>query len=79
MEQPIADGVGQGGVGEVGVPRGGWELAEDDGRAGGVAILEDLEQVAALLILDRREAPVVDQKDVEAGELAEQADVARGV
>ena len=33
------------------------------------------EQVAALLILYRREATVVDQENVEAGELAEQAEV----
>ena len=74
MEDAVADGVGQGGVGEVVVPLGGRELAGDDGRAGAVAILEDLEQVAALRVLDGGEAPVVDDEDVEAGELAEEAD-----
>ena len=57
------------------MPLGGRELAGDDGRAGAVAVLEDLEEVAALRVLDRGEAPVVDDQDVEAGELAEQADV----
>ena len=39
------------------------------------AILQDLEEVAALRILDRRQPPVVDDEDIEAGELGEQADV----
>ena len=63
------------GVAEVVVPLGRRELAGDDGGAGAVAVLQDLEQVAALLVRDRREAPVVDDQDVDAGELAEQADV----
>jgi hypothetical protein len=50
-------------------------LARDDGGAGVIAILEDLEEIAALRVLHRGEAPVVDQEDVEPGELAEQADV----
>ena len=75
MQDAIADGVGQGGVGEVVVPLGRRQLARDDGRAVAVAVLEDLEQVAALLVGDGRQAPVVDEQDVDAGELAEQADV----
>ena len=75
MEEAVADGVGQGRLAEVVVPLGRRELAGDDGRAGAVAVLEDLEQVAPLLILDGGEAPVVDDEDVDAGELGEQADV----
>jgi len=75
VKEAVADGVGQSGVGEVVMPLGWRELAGDDGRAGAIAILEDLEEVAALLILDRGEAPVVDHEDVDAGELAEEADV----
>jgi hypothetical protein len=75
VQEAIADGVGQGGVGEVVVPLGGRQLAGDDGGAVAVAVLEDLQHVAAFLVGDRRQAPVVDQEDVDAGELAEQADV----
>jgi hypothetical protein len=75
VEQAIADGVGQRGLAEVVVPLGGWELAGDDRRAAAVAVFEDLEQVAALLILDGGEAPIVEDEDIEAGELGEQADV----
>jgi hypothetical protein len=51
VEETIADRVGQGGVGEIVVPLGGRELARDDGGAGPGAVLEDLEEVAALGIL----------------------------
>src|SRR5206468_5611881 len=37
--------------------------------------LQDLEEVAALGILDGRESPVIDDEDVEAGQPGEQADV----
>ena len=57
------------------MPLRGWELAGEDGGARAVAVLEDLEEVTTFLILHRGEAPVVDQEDVEAGKLGEQADV----
>jgi hypothetical protein len=75
VQDAVADGVGQGGVGEVVVPLGRGQLARDDGGAVAVAVLEDLEQVAAFLVGDGRQAPVVDEQDVDAGELAKQADV----
>jgi hypothetical protein len=68
VEDAVADGVGQGGGGEVVVPLGRRQLARDDSRAVAIAILEDLEQVPSLLVGDGREAPVVDQEDVDAGE-----------
>ncbi len=75
MEDAVADGVGDGGVAEVVVPLGGRELAGDDRGAVAVAILEDLEQVAPLLVLWDGEAPVVEDEDVEAGESGEQSAV----
>src|SRR5437773_1125423 len=74
VQQAVADRVGQGRLAEVVVPLGGWQLARDD-RVGAIAILQELEEVAALRILDRRQPPVVDDEDIEAGELGEQADV----
>jgi len=58
VQEAIADRVGQGGLAEIVVPVGGRQLARDDRGAAAVAILEDLEQVAALLILDGGEAPI---------------------
>ena len=51
VEEPIADGVGRGRVRQVVVPPLRRQLAGDDGRAGAGAVLEDLEDVAALGVL----------------------------
>jgi hypothetical protein len=76
VEQPIADGVGQRRLPEVVMPLAGWQLARDDGRAAAVAVLENLKEIAPLLILHGCEAPVIEDEDVHAGELAEQPAVA---
>ena len=55
MEDPVADGIRQGRVGEVVVPLGRRDLTGDDGGTVAVAVFEDLEQVPALLVRDRRE------------------------
>src|SRR5215471_17997065 len=75
VEQAVADRLSEGRLAEVVVPLGGRELARDDSGAGAVAILENLQEVAALLLLDRREPPVVDDQDIEAGQFGEEADV----
>jgi hypothetical protein len=53
------------------MPLAGWELAGDDGGPGAIAVFEDLEEIAALLILHGGEAPVIEDEDVHAGEFAE--------
>lgn len=53
MEDAVADGVGEGGIAQVGVPVGEGELASEDGRAQLVAILEQLEEIGALRVGDR--------------------------
>src|SRR2546427_3074910 len=75
VEQAVADRVGEGRLAEVVVPLGGRELACDDRGASAVAILEELKEVAALGILDGGQPPVIDDEDVEASQLGEQADV----
>src|SRR2546422_5137044 len=75
VKEAIADRVRHRGVPEVLVPLVGRELARDDRRPGLAAILQDLEQVAAVLTPQRAEAPVLEHEDVDAGELAEEADV----
>ena len=76
VEQPIADGVGQRRLPEVVMPLAGWELARDDRRAATVAVFENLEEIAPLLVLHGGQAPVVEHEDVHAGELAQQLAVA---
>src|SRR2546422_8189922 len=75
VKEAIADRVRHRGVPEVLVPLVGRELACDDRRPGLAAILQDLEQVAPVLIPQRAEAPVLEHEDVDASELAEEADV----
>src|SRR6266511_6332978 len=72
VEDAVADRVGRRGVGEVVVPLRGRHLARDDHRAGAVAVLEDLEEIAPLLVARRREAPIVQDEHVRAGETAEE-------
>jgi hypothetical protein len=48
------------------------ELAGDDGRADGVAVLEDLSQVPALLCVEGGAAEVIDDEDLKLGDLLEE-------
>jgi hypothetical protein len=75
VQDAVADRVGEHRIGKVVVPLGRRQLARDDGRAIAVAVLEDLEEVPALLVRERRQAPIVDQQDVDAREFAEQANI----
>ena len=58
MNQTIEDGVGDG------------ELGGDDRRAAAEAVVEDLEEVACPGGIDGGEGPVVDDDEVDAGEVA---------
>ena len=62
MDQPVADGVGEGGVADDLVPGLDRELAGDERRSALVAVLDHLQEVAALLVLEGSEAPVVDDQ-----------------
>src|SRR5215468_9500403 len=72
VQEPVADRVSERGLPDEVMPLGRRMLARDDRGAAAVAILENLEQVATLLILRRGEAPIVEEEHVEAGELAEE-------
>jgi hypothetical protein len=74
VQDAVADRVGEHRIRKVVVPLG-RQLARDDGRAIAVAVLEDLEEVPALLVCERRQAPIVNQQDVDAREFAEDTDV----
>ena len=49
------------------------ELAGDDGGAAAVAFLEDLQQVVTGRGIERLEAPVVEDQQIDAAEAAQQA------
>jgi hypothetical protein len=64
VEQALANRVGERGLLDVGMPLLDRELAGDDGGMQVVAILEHLEQILALLVLERGEGEVVDDEHV---------------
>src|SRR5215471_13576938 len=51
------------------------QLTRDDRRSGSISVLEDLEEIAPLLVLDRRHGPVVEDEDINAGETTKETDV----
>ena len=72
VEEAIADGVGDGGVAEVVVPLRNGDLAGEDRGTVAVAILDDLEQIPALEVADRRDPPVIEDEHVDAGKAGEE-------
>jgi len=72
VDQAVADGVGEGGVADDLVPGLDGELAGDEGRSALVAVLDDLQEVAALLVLEGSETPVVDDEQLGAGQAGEE-------
>lgn len=68
VDQAVEDGVGQGWVAQGVMPVGDGQLAGDHGGAGLIALVEDFEQVAAAFIVERRQAPVVEDEDLDLGQ-----------
>src|SRR2546430_5216687 len=58
------------------VPLINGKLAGDDGRMAAVAVLEDLQEVVASRGVERFEAPVVEDEQIDAAECAQQTRVA---
>ncbi len=65
VEEPIVDGVGDGWVAEVVVPIRYRNLAGENRRARGVAVVGYLEKVAAMLVTELGKAPVIEDEHVE--------------
>ena len=76
VDEAVEDGVGEGGVAEVVVPGVWGELAGDEGAAGVVAVVEEFEEVAAVAVSERGDAPVFEQDEVEALQAGEEGAVA---
>ena len=60
VHEPIENGVGDGRIGDCLVPVIDRQLAGHNGRAAVVPILDDLKDVATLLLGEGGEAPIVD-------------------
>ena len=70
MNETVEDGVGQRGIVQLSVPFGDRQLAGDDRRAPAEAVIEDLEEVAGPRGIDGRQAPVIEDQHLDAGEIA---------
>ena len=68
VNQPIEDGVGISRVADEGVPFVDRNLAGEDGRATSVAFLEDFVKVTTGTGVERFEAPIVEDEELDAGE-----------
>ena len=64
VDEPIEDGVGDGRVGDRLVPVIDRQLAGHDGRAAIVPVIDDLQQIATLILRQGREPPVVEGSGV---------------
>src|SRR5262245_5206438 len=60
VEETIADGVGQRGLADEGVPLSDGELAGQDGGAGAVPVVQQFEEVPAILRGEGVEPPIID-------------------
>ena len=71
VHDAIQDGVGEGRIIEPLMPGGHGQLARDQGGAGANAVIEQLQQVAALGCRDRGDGEVVDGQYVDSRELSQ--------
>ena len=75
MEEAVADRIREGGVADEVVPLGDGKLTRHDGRARAVPVIEELQEVAAILRREGIEPEIIDGQHVDARELGEQAEV----
>jgi len=76
MDEAVQDGVRQGRIAEGLMPMGHWQLAGNDRRAALVALVEQLQQIAAALIIEDRQPPVVEHQDIDLGDVGHELEVA---
>ena len=75
MNDAVQDGVGQGGNADQIVPAVHGNLAGDDDGALVVAVLDDFEQIARLVGVERLRPPVVEDEQLDASERAQKPGV----
>ena len=75
VDQAVHDRVGDRGLPQVVMPLLARQLAGDDRRPSPVAIVDHFQQIAAMPIGDRRQAPVVQDQDIDAGEARQDGDI----
>src|SRR4030067_2770029 len=67
VDEAIEDGVRDRGIADGPVPFFNGDLAYDESGFSSVTVLDDFEEVAALLVGKRGDSPVVEDEEIEAG------------
>lgn len=75
MDEPVQHGIGDGGIADVLMPMIDGYLAGDDGRGPVVPIIDDFHQVTTLFGGQRGDRPVVQDQELDAGEVLEHSGV----
>ena len=75
VNEAVEDGVGISRVADQGVPFVDGDLAGENGRTAAIALLEDLVEVATGTGIERFEAPIVEDEELDAGETAQDAGI----
>ena len=76
VNEPVEDGVCISRVADKDVPFVDGDLTGENGRATPIAFLEDLVEVTTGAGVERFEAPIVEDQELDAGETAQDADIA---
>jgi hypothetical protein len=76
VNEAVEDGVGISRVANEGVPFVDRDLAGEDGRAAPITVLEDFVEVTTSAGVERLEAPIIEDEELDAGETAQDTGVA---
>ena len=76
VNEAVEDGVGICRIADKGVPFVDGDLAGEDGRPAAVALFEDLVEVTTGAGVERFEAPIVENEELDASETAQDASIA---
>src|ERR1700730_4199612 len=71
VDEALEYGVGDGGISDNFVPAVDGQLAGDDDRTSLISVLDDLEQIAALIGVERLWPPVIKNEQIETSDSAQ--------
>ena len=69
VDDPVEDGVGDGGLSDHVVPLGNGQLGGDQGGFAPVALFEDFEEVEAMLVVEGVGSPIVENEQLNTRQL----------
>src|SRR5258708_5961436 len=76
VDEAIEDCVGDSGISDNFVPAIDGQLARDDDRTSFISVLDDLEQIAALIGVERLRSPVIKNEQIETSDSTQHPGIA---